>query len=128
MTDVVTGGLDRGQFQTDTLLQGSNQAVFMLVPAIGGRSPASGPDGTVLTVTGTRLFRQGRITAVLVGDRAFAPLDPDDPASPPGTVRTDTQVEIELSGLTPSATPYPIRVRANGAESLEETFAFEVTP
>lgn len=92
----------------------SNVAGFVLVPSLAGASPASGSPGTTLTVTGDRLFRSDAASMVLVGDRAF----------PLGAGATATQVEVAVSGL-PAGT-YPVSVRVNGAESIDDV-RFQVT-
>jgi hypothetical protein len=125
--EAVQGGLDRGQVVTQAQVQPSNQAVFMLVPQITATDPASGPKDTILTVQGRRLFDERLYSAVLIGDTPFSPLDPQDPASPPGTVRTPTEVRVRVTGLAPNTT-YALRAFVNGAASLEESFTFEVTP
>lgn len=125
--EVVQGGLDHGQVVTQTQVQTSNQAVFMLVPQVTATNPPSGPAGTILTVQGRRLFDPSLYSAILLGDTPFFPLDPADPASPAGTVRTATEVRVRVTGLAPSTT-YPLRAFVNGAGSLEATFSFEVTP
>lgn len=91
----------------------SNVSAFVLIPTITTVSPADGPDGTVITVTGQRLFRADVPSMVLVGDRAFLL-----------AAGTPTQVQLAVSGLP--AGIYPVSVRVNGAESID-AHTFEVT-
>lgn len=126
--DVVEGGLDHGTVATDQSVQDSSQLAFMVVPEVIGVNPTNGPAGTVVRVTGKRLYSPGLGTAIHVGNAAFTPLDPADPGSPAGTVRTGAEVRVVVTGLAPSATPYRLRARVNGAESLETNRTFQVTP
>ena len=91
----------------------SNVSAFVLIPTITTVSPADGPDGTVITVTGQRLCRADVPSMVLVGDRAFLL-----------AAGTPTQVQLAVSGLP--AGIYPVSVRVNGAESID-AHTFEVT-
>ena len=91
----------------------SNVSAFVLIPTITTVSPADGPDGTVITVAGQRLFRAEAPSMVLVGDRAFLL-----------AAGTPTQVQLAVSGLP--AGVYPVSVRVNGAESIDAR-TFEVT-
>ena len=91
----------------------SNVSAFVLIPTITTVSPADGPGGTVITVTGQRLFRADVPSMVLVGDRAFLL-----------AAGTPTQVQLAVSGLP--AGIYPVSVRVNGAESID-AHTFEVT-
>lgn len=92
----------------------SNVASFVLVPTIETLEPSSGPDGTVVTITGLRLAMEDRRSMVLVGDRAF-PLASD--ANP-------TEVQVIVSGLQTGI--HGVSVRVNGAESIDSV-TFEVT-
>ena len=91
----------------------SNVSAFVLIPTITTVSPADGPDGTVITVAGQRLFRAEAPSMVLVGDRAFLL-----------AAGTPTQVQLAVSSLP--AGIYPVSVRVNGAESID-AHTFEVT-
>jgi hypothetical protein len=94
------------------------------VPSLASRTPASGPAATtLLTVNGTRLYRPGTKSLVLVGDAAVGVREPG-----PGDVwaaPTDTSVQVPLPALDPGT--YPVRVQSNGAQSIE-TLTFTVTP
>lgn len=92
----------------------SNVSAFVLIPTVTNVGPASGPDGTLVTVDGERLFRDDAPSMVLVGDRAFFV----------GVGAAPTQVQVAVSGL--AAGTYPVSVRVNGAESIDP-FTFEVT-
>jgi hypothetical protein len=129
-TEVVEGGLDRGVVGVDDRRQSSNHFVFLLAPEISGLNPPSVPAGgfagAVLTVTGRRLFESGVKSVVLVGDVSIPVQDPG-----PGGPQTDTSIQVSLAalGLTTPPTPvgfYPVRVMANGVQSLEDV-TFQVT-
>lgn len=125
-TEVVSGGLGHGEALSGEHASASNQYVFMLVPAITQTSPAQGAVDSVLTVEGRRLYHVELSTVVMLGDLPLAPLDPADPGSPPGTVRTDTEIRVRVTGLQPGA--YGVRARVNGAESIRHDLTFEVMP
>jgi hypothetical protein len=101
----------------------SNLSVFVVVPTVTAVDPASGPDDTTLTVEGERLFQEGRVSLVLVGDAVFRAANPEPPAL---AIQTPTEIQVAVTGLDPGT--YRVRVRVNGAESLEESITFEVTP
>jgi hypothetical protein len=122
--EAVAGGLSTGTRMATQTALGSNQAVFVLVPEVSTLNPNTGPDGTVVRITGQRLFCDGLRTMVLIGDTTFTPLDPAAAESPPATVLTPTDISIRVTGLPPDI--YPVRVRVNGADSMEDR-SFEVT-
>lgn len=99
----------------------SNLGVFMLIPSLSEISPISGPSGTDVTISGRRLFAPGLATTLLIGDAAFAVTDPPPPAPP---VQQPDQIQVTVSGLPLGI--HPVRVRVNGAESLETNVTFEV--
>jgi hypothetical protein len=132
-TEVVEGGLDKGQVVGDQSVYRSNQAVFMLVPRISSTSPPSGTAAALLTLNGRRLYREGLKSFVLVGDVAIEVRKPGaaDPWAPP----TDTAVEVSLttlSGAVPPPPPggqeYAVRILVNGAQSTEEGITFTLMP
>lgn len=96
-------------------LMRSNVSAFVIVPSITATNPASGSDGTALTIQGSRLASAAGPTIVIVGDRPFTP--------EPGA--TDTSLDVQVTGLVPGT--YPVSVRVNGAESIDPA-SFEVTP
>jgi hypothetical protein len=117
-TEVVEGALDHGQVAEDHAVLTSNQAVFLLVPAI--TPPVSiDPNGALLAVNGNRLFTEGLKSYVLVGDVAIEVRrsTPQDPVS--WTDPGPHSVEVLLPAL-PSGSTHLVRVRVNGAESIEE--------
>jgi Pvc16 N-terminal domain len=126
-TEVVQGGLDKGEVVLDQSVQNSNQTVFMLVPQINSISSTA----DLLTVNGIRLFREGLKSYVLIGDFAIEvrPSTAEDPVAwaPP----TATSVQVPLAPLAtaePPLAPGPqrVRVRVNGAETTEENFQFTI--
>lgn len=145
-TEVVEGGLDKGQVVSDQSVYRSNQAVFMLVPEISpipnpsppppmlpAIEPTSGPNTILLTVRGKRLYKEGLKSFVLVGDVAIEVRKPgagDSWAAP-----TETSVQVPLLALSgavplppPAGQPYPVRIQVNGAQSTEEGITFTLMP
>ena len=119
----IAGGLDRGTTFEEPQIEISNQTLFMLVPSITGVSNPANVLG-LLTVTGTRLFKTGFKSSVLVSEVAIAvvPPGPTDPWAAP----TPTQVQVPLTAISSANPPltlphaYPVRVQSNGAISIED--------
>ncbi len=119
----VEGGLDKGSPINDSVVQASNQSVFMLVPSISSISPLSDSPAATLTVNGRRLFQPGLKSYVYVNDVAIEVIT--DPSNPP--LPTSTSVHVSLQAVTevtpplpPSPPPYPVRMQVNGALSVDE--------
>src|SRR6185312_3067595 len=118
----VQGGLDRGTTFTETVVQSSEQSVFILAPTVATISPGSGTSATILTVTGKRLFQSELKSYVYVRDVGIeVGFKPGDPFLPP----TPTQVQVPLTALTKTVPPlsggtYPVRIQVNGALNLKE--------
>ena len=121
-TEIVKGGYDSlGEIDTGENIVTSNQAALMLAPKITGISPANGDYNTILTITGERLYKEGLKSYILVGDVAIM-------VEKIGAIEpTPTQVQVSLSTLEdrPAGT-YPVRIRTNGAECLEDDIEFEL--
>jgi hypothetical protein len=89
----------------------SNLAVLMLVPHAAGLTPNLVATPRTLQVTGTRLFHPDLECLALVGDTVI-------PASD-YTTATPTEIAFNLPDSLGSG-DYAIRVRVNGAESINE--------
>lgn len=83
----------------------SNLSIFMLVPRIDNVGLAAG----TLTITGSRLFQENRSCQTILGDEVVE-VDDYDTASP-------TSISFVLPTLAPDT--YTVRVRVNGAESID---------
>jgi hypothetical protein len=121
-TEFVEGGLDKGKLFDGQSVQSSNQAVFMLVPLITF-STANGTINDILKIDGKRLFKDGMISYVLVGDVVIEVRKPV--AGETFLAPTPTHVEVPLLSLQsamPPLTPgaYSVRILVNGALSTEE--------
>lgn len=126
----VEGALGRGTAIADTRRYTSNSALIQLCPSVASILPTGGDIGTVLQVTGTRLWhRHARSVEVIVGDASIRVVDP-----PPAGVAapTPTVIEVPLSAaadlLDPSATPYPVAVQVDGARSRDIGVDFLLGP
>jgi len=129
--DVIEGGLDRGTPSTGQSRQGSNHAFFMVVPSVTNINPTTGGDaGTLLTVTGSRLYREDLESYVVVGD---VPVEVRKPGpGDPWSVPTDMSVQVPLDALSvvpASRRPLDLVVSAqvNGAQSMEEDQVYRLT-
>ena len=130
----VEGGLDRGAAVSETRRYASAAALLMLVPTVSGTAPAAGGAGTVLRVTGERLWHAGAgRVEVMLGDAAVAVRAPQ--AGDPWAAPTPTQVEVPVAGLAallppPEAggTAWPVFVSVDGATSRDLGVAFTLTP
>jgi hypothetical protein len=87
----------------------SNLAVWLLVPQITTLVPSLGTVPATLTVNGSRLFRTDAESLTLVGDQIIRAED--------YTTATDTSIAFNLPAL--SSGLYGVRVRVNGAESVD---------
>lgn len=83
----------------------SNLAVFMLVPRVTGASH----DGVTVTVSGSRLFLEHHDCQTIVGDQI---VDASEYTS-----ASPTSISFPLPSLDPDT--YVVRVRVNGAESID---------
>ncbi len=83
----------------------SNLAVVMLVPRVTNASLAAG----TVTVTGSRLFQENKPCQAIVGNRT---IQSDDYA-------TSTPASISFALPSLPAGTYAVRVRVNGAESID---------
>lgn len=83
----------------------SNLSVFMLVPRVAGVAVAAG----TVTITGSRLFQEHRPCQTILGD-VIIEADDYSTASP-------TSISFPLPALAPGT--YAVRVRVNGAESID---------
>jgi hypothetical protein len=125
-TEVIKGGLhSRGKLEIGENVVTSNQVPLMLAPQITNTDPPSGDSTTILTLEGVRLYKEDFKSYVLVGDTAI------EVREPPGSEwdsPTPTRVQVPLTALAgQSVGAYPIRIRVNGAESLEDDKTFELT-
>lgn len=84
----------------------SNLSVFMLVPRVANVSVAAG----TVTITGTRLFQENRPCQTIIGDEI---IESDDYTS-----ASPTSISFPLPALDPDT--YAVRVRVNGAESIDD--------
>jgi hypothetical protein len=126
-TEVATGGYyDRGEAEVGENVVTSSQVPLILAPEISNTSPASGDTTTIFTVEGRRLFREGLKASVLVGDIAIEVRKPVSAGTWDEPTSTRVQVPLAALGDLPTGT-YPVRVRVNGAESLEDDKEFELT-
>jgi hypothetical protein len=87
----------------------------------------------VLQITGTRLWRAGSRTQVLLGSAAANVTVPEigDPWATP----TDTVIEVPLAAYQhalpepqPGGDAYPVAVQIDGARSRDPGFTFTLTP
>jgi len=130
----VEGGLGRGTAVTETRRFTSASALMLLVPRVTAINPMSGDAGTILQVTGIRLWHpRARRVEVLLGDAAIevVPPGPGDPWAPPAP----TVVEVSLARaveILPSppagGTAYPVFVGVDGAMSRDSTIDFTLRP
>jgi Pvc16 N-terminal domain len=120
--DGVSGGLDRGAHVETPRRYVSNSALLQLVPRIDALTPTHGPAGTILEVSGARLWRSSAKSAeVIVGDAAVAirPLG-GQPAPSPTSVRIAVSEAAAALPAPPAlGTPYPVAVQLDGARSRD---------
>ncbi len=129
----VAGGMGRGDRILDDRAAASNTAVLQLVPGITQPlSPTSGDAGLLLTIKGTRLWRQGGLTEVLIGDapiRVTVP-GPADPWAAPSPSQIEVPIAEAAAMLpTPPGTgaDYSFAVQVDGARS-RDVVTFKLMP
>ncbi|HEX7151242.1 MAG TPA: DUF4255 domain-containing protein [Thermoanaerobaculia bacterium] len=88
----------------------SNVAAFVLIPEITALNLDANADPQTLEIVGTRLFDEELETIVIVGNEIIAFNN--------NSVLTPASLLFELPALAAGA--YDVRVRVNGAESLDE--------
>jgi hypothetical protein len=132
-TDAVSGGLGAGVSSTVPRRYQSNFAFIQLVPQVTGTVPAVAGLGDVLRIDGTRLWRPGAKTQVILGDAAVDVRRPT--AADPWADPTDTAVEVPLAAFQDSlppppvaGDPYPVAVQSDGARSRDAGITFTLTP
>lgn len=132
-TDEVSGGLGPGVSATAERRFDSNTCFVQVVPRITAIAPLSGSPATVLQVSGTRLWRAGARSQVILGAVAVEVRSPGatDPWSPP----SETVVEVPVLPLAAAlpAPPvggdtYPVALEANNARSRDAGFDFTLLP
>lgn len=129
----VAGGLDRGQPILDDRAAASNTAVLQLVPSITAPlNPTSGNAATILKIKGSRLWRPGGLTEVLIGDAPVRVTIPG--AGDPWAMPTPTKIEVPIADAaallpTPPAggTDYSLAVQVDGARSRDD-ITFKLKP
>lgn len=127
----VAGALDRGSRIEETRRVPSNIALMQLVPQITGVAPVNGDAGTVLTVTGTRLWHPGaREAQVVLGDAGIEiNRPPPSPLLPPAP--GSVQVPVADAGLPAQAggdPGYRVAVLVDGVRSRDDGFTFHLDP
>jgi hypothetical protein len=93
----------------------SGVAAFVLVPTVVEADPATGADGTTITIRGQRLVAEPAVTTVFIGRTAVRP----------AAGATATELQVTVAGLALGT--YPVRVRVGDAESID-LVTFEVIP
>lgn len=88
----------------------SNVGVFVIVPEITLLTPALAAAPKTLLVDGKRLFHEKLDSLIIVGNEIVASDDYTD--------KTPAQIKFELPALDPGT--YLVRIRVNGAESIDE--------
>jgi len=92
----------------------SNHVPLMIAPKIAAITPVEGKETDVISISGEALYVAGRDAEVLLGDAAI-PI-----GAVQGVEPTPERVQATLTALPAlPAGVYDVRVRANGAESLE---------
>ncbi|WP_116132688.1 DUF4255 domain-containing protein [Tropicimonas sp. IMCC34043] len=128
----VAGALGRGTGINQPMRVRSNVALMQLVPQVTGVAPGAGNAGTVLTVTGTRLWHPGSTEAlVAIGGGTVAiraPETPGDWANPTPTAVEVPVAEAGLAPLAPADPAYPVAVIVDGARSRASGLGFHLDP
>lgn len=126
----VEGGLDRGTPVSTQRMLRSNSALMQLIPLVATVLPTFGKAGTILRLTGLRLWADTLPSEVVMADVAV-PVRQPQPGDP-WAVPTPVQVEVPVSAfaalLPPRMTPYTVAAQANGVRSRESALTFRLDP
>lgn len=130
--EAVEGGLkDRGTLKSCQRSLHSNLGLLQLTPAISSVEPTQGSSADLMTITGSRLYREGGTTYVLIGDAAIEVKPPPDGDSwkPP----EPSSIQIPLSKFVetlpvplPTGVEFPVRVQVNGVQNKGLGFTFKL--
>lgn len=131
-TEGVAGALGPGTRIEDARRYVSNTCILQLVPQVTGVAPVQGPSGTVLQVTGTRLWHAAAQEAqVVIGNASLAIRAPDVAgawAEPTPTVVEVPVIDTGLSPLAAADPPYVVAVHVDGARSRATALGFRLVP
>lgn len=132
-TEVVQGGLGPGANAPVPQRYRSNIAFIQVIPEVTGTLPAAGAFGSVLQVTGVRLWRPGARAQVILGDAAVEVRRSE--AGDPWAQPTDVAVEVPLDAYAAQlpapgvgGDPYAVAVQVDGARSRDAGVIFTLTP
>lgn len=119
-TEIIKGGMSgQEKIEQGEQVIDSNKVALMLVPKITSIEPLTGAYTEVLTIKGNMLYRKGLKSLVMVGDVVI---------EVEKKMATDTSLATSLRSLRRiEQGVYPVRVRVNGCESLEEDKTFTLT-
>jgi hypothetical protein len=131
-TDVIQGGLGPGVNAPAPRRYPSNLAFIQIIPEVTGTVPGAAAFGAVLQVTGTRLWRPGARTQVILGDAAVEVHRPEggDPWAQPTDIAVEIPLDAYASHLPPPGVggdPYPVAVQTDGARSRDPGVIFTLT-
>jgi hypothetical protein len=133
LTDIVEGGLGPGVNAPAPRRYASNTAFFQLVPRITAIAPLAAGFAGVMQVSGTRLWRDGSRSQVLLGSAAATVVEPDvgDPWASPTAIAVEVPLaafDRDLPAPQPGGDAYPVALQIDGARSRDPGFTFTLTP
>lgn len=128
-TEGVAGGQGPGTRVEEPRVFQSNVALMQLVPRVATVTPANGPAGTILRVTGERLWHAGATEAqIVIGDGAVAIRAPEVAGAWAAPTPTAVEVPVAEAGLVPRPQPYPVAAIVDGARSRTSGLTFRLDP
>lgn len=128
-TEGVAGGQGPGTRVEEPRVFQSNVALMQLVPRVATVTPANGSAGTILRVTGDRLWHAGATEAqIVIGDGAVAIRAPEVAGAWVAPTPTAVEVPVAEAGLVPRPQPYPVAAIVDGARSRTSGLTFRMVP
>jgi hypothetical protein len=107
----------------------SNVALLQLVPQVIGVAPVSGSAGTIVQVTGSRLWHAGATEALIaLGDGGVSIRAPEVAGAWLDPTPVLVEVPVDEAGLVPRVQPYSVAAIVDGARSRTVSLTFRLDP
>lgn len=128
-TEGVAGAEGPGARVQEVRQYRSNVALMQLVPQVIGVAPVSGSAGTILQVTGSRLWHDGAAEALIaIGDGGVSIRPPEVAGAWIDPTPSLVEVPVDEAGIAPRPQPYSVAAIVDGARSRTAGLTFRRDP